>query len=159
GIKDETAHFVQPGMVAFVGPADGAALPRFDVALYWVRARLRDDREPQTTVIGGIFPNAVWASQAQTVRDEQLGSGTGEPNQVFSLAHRPVLDGETIEVRELDGPRAAVELPILAREVDAENLRVLNSANGPPQAWVRWQRQPHLYFSGPGDRHYVLEPV
>jgi hypothetical protein len=159
GVTDDTAHFVQPGMLAFVGPADAVAMARFDAPLYWVRGRLRDDGDPLASVLGGVFPNAVWASQAQTFRDEQLGSGTGEPNQVFFLSHLPVLSGETIEVRELDGPRAAVELPILAREVDANNLRIQQDAAGQPQVWVRWQRRPHLYFSGPDDRDYVLEPI
>jgi hypothetical protein len=159
GVSDDTAHLAQPGMLAFIGPADAAALARFDAPLYWVRGRLRDDGQPLPSVLGGVFPNAVWASQAQTYRDEQLGSGTGEPDQVFFLSHLPVLSGETIEVRELDGARAAVELPILAREVKADNLRIQQDAAGHPQVWVRWQRQPHLYFSGPDDRDYVLEPV
>jgi hypothetical protein len=159
-VQDDTAQLARPGMVAFVGPADAVVFPRFGPALFWVRARLRDDREPRSGVLGGVFPDAVWASQAQTVRDEQLGSGTGEPNQVFFLAHGPVLAGETIEIRELDGPRAAVELPILARDVAPDDLRVQPAATGQPaQVWVRWRRQPHLYFSNPGDRHYVLEPV
>ena len=25
------------------------------------------------------------------------------------------------------------------------------------EVWVRWHRQPNLYLSGPGDRHYMLE--
>src|SRR5262249_51134170 len=25
------------------------------------------------------------------------------------------------------------------------------------EVWVAWQERPHLYFSGPADRHYVIE--
>jgi Baseplate J-like protein len=159
-VRDETARLVRPGMLALIGPADSAPLARFDVARHWLRARLREDGQPSTTTIEGIFPNAVWALHAQTVRDEVLGSGNGEPNQSFFLARRPVLDREIIEVRELDGPRAAVELPILARDVDPSALTVVTDAAGRPrEVWVRWQSRPNLYASGPDDRHYVLEPA
>jgi hypothetical protein len=157
-VREDTARLVRPGMVAFIGPADGAPLARFDTSRHWLRARLREDGQPVTTVVEGIFLNAVWAMHAQTVRDEVVGSGNGEPNQSFFLLRRPVLDREVIEVRELDGPRAAVELPILAREVPAADLTVTPDANGRPrEVWVRWRPQRHLYASGPDDRHYVLE--
>jgi predicted phage baseplate assembly protein len=147
-------------MLAAIGPADSAPLARFDAARHWLRARLREDGVPTSTTVDGIFPNAVWAIHAQTVRDEVLGSGNGEPNQSFFLTRRPVLDREIIEVRELDGPRAAVELPILAREVDPSDLTVVPDPTGRPrEVWVRWQSRPNLYASGPDDRHYVLEPA
>jgi Baseplate J-like protein len=159
-VQDETARLVRPGMLALIGAADSALLARFDAARHWLRARLREDGEPLPTRVEGIFPNAVWALHAQTVRDEVLGSGNGEPNQSFFLARRPVLDREIIEVRELDGPRAAVELPILAREVDPSAITVVPDPTGRPrEVWIRWQSRPNLYASGPDDRHYVLEPA
>jgi hypothetical protein len=158
-VNDDSGHLVQTGMLAFVGPADAVHLSRFDAPLFWLRGRLKDDIEPLTSIVNGVSVNAVWATQAQTFTDEPLGSGSDEPNQVLFVRHTPVLDGEIIEVRELDGARAAVELPILAREVDAGDLRIQTDSAGQPQVFVRWHRQPHLYFSGPGDRHYVLEPV
>ena len=157
-VRDETARLVRPGMIAVIGPDDAAALSRFDSARHWLRARLREDGEPAPTTVEGIFPNAVWALHAQTLRDEVVGSGNGEPSQSFFLLRHPVLGGEIIEVRELDGPRAAVELPILAREVAAQDLTVVPDAGGRPrEVWVRWHPRPHLYASGPDDRHYVLE--
>jgi hypothetical protein len=156
-VQDDTARLVRPGMLAFVGPADGAALARFGVPLSWLRGRLRTDGSPATSTINGIYLNAVWADQAATVRNETLGSGSGEPSQSFFLAHTPVLGGEVIEVRELDGPRAAVELPILAREVPAADLNVVRGPSGVQEVWVRWHGQPSFFASGPDDRNYVLE--
>lgn len=157
-VQDDTARLVRPGMVAFVGAADGAALARFGAPLYWLRGRLREDGRPVLTTVNRLFLNAVWARQAQTIRDEVLGAGNGEPRQVFFVARTPVLDDEVIEVRELDGPRAAVELPLLAREVDPADLHIVRDTNGVVQeVWVRWQRRPHFSHSQPGDRHYVLE--
>lgn len=157
-VQDDTARLARPGLLAFVGPADGAALARFKAPLYWVRGRLREDSQPLPSRVTGLHLNAVWASMAQTIRNEVLGSGSGEPNQTFFLARKPVLDEEVIEVRELAGPRAAVELPILAREVAPADLNVVYDANHRVrEVWVRWRHQPHLYLSQPNDRHYVLE--
>ncbi len=157
-VQDDTARLVRPGMLAFIGPADNASRGRFDTSLFWLRGRLREDGVPVKSTLDGIFLNAVWAVQAQIIRNELLGNGSGEPNQTFFFARKPVLDGEIIEVRELDGPRAPVELPILAREVGISDLNVVYDVNrAVREVWVRWHRQPNLYLSGPNDRHYVLE--
>ena len=87
-----------------------------------------------------------------------LGSGNGEAAQSFFTQRRPVLQGETIEVRELDGQRAAVELPMIARESSTEDYRVERAPNGTVvRVWVRWRSVPNFYKSGPSDRHYVIE--
>jgi hypothetical protein len=157
-IEDDTAQLVRPGMLAVIGPADAARLARFDTTYSWLRGRLREDGDPIQSVVDGLYLNAVWARQDQTIRNEQLGSGSGDPSQTFFFSHTPVLDNEQIEIRELDGPRAAIELPILAREVDAALLNVVYSTAGVIQeVWVRWQRQDNLFLSGPNDRHYIIE--
>ena len=106
-MQEDTARLVRPGMISFVGPADGAKLARFDqIASSGCAGACAKMGRPVPITITGLFLNAVWAIQAQTVRNELLGAGTGEPNQTFFFARNPVLDGEVIEVRELDGPRA-----------------------------------------------------
>lgn len=158
-VQDDTAQLVRPGMLAFVGAPDAASLARFDTARRWVRGRLRESTaSPVQSTLNAIYVNAVWAMQAQTTRTEVLGSGSGEPDQTFFFRRKPVLEGEVLEVRELDGPRAAVELPILAREVEASELNLVYDANRVVrEVWVRWRRQPNLYLSGANDRHYVIE--
>ena len=110
-VQDETEQLVQPGMIEFVGPSDAAALARFGTPLYWVRGRLREDGDPVPTTILSIDPNAVWATQTQTINNEVLGSGDGQPGQSFFAARPPVLGGEVLQVRELErragGDRAA----------------------------------------------------
>ncbi|MGE5140777.1 MAG: putative baseplate assembly protein, partial [Rudaea sp.] len=157
-VQDDTARLVRPGMLGFIGPADGVLLARFDAPLYWLRGRLREDADPVQSTIDAIYVNAVWAIQADTFTNEPPWSGSGEPNATFFFTRKPVLEGEIVEVRELDGARAAVELPILAREVDAADLNITYDANGSiREVWVRWHGQPNLYLSGANDRHYVLE--
>jgi predicted phage baseplate assembly protein len=114
--------------------------------------------------LAAIDANAVWARQVQTVSDELLGSSNGQIRQAYFMRRSPVLAGQVIEVRELKGARAEVELPILQRELvrqglsEADLRTVTDRATGKvSEVWVRWQERPHLLFSGPEDRHCVIE--
>lgn len=181
-VEDETHDLRIPGMVSLIPAADSERLPRFEPALHWLRARLKEDGPPGVPTVNGIFPNAVWAAQQQTLTNDPVGTSNGQPNQLFKLRQIPVLAGEQIEVRELTGARANVEWRILAMELSNGNSRVLQTledqlaAEGPQtdvempplrlrrdhnkrvtEVWVRWQYQQHLYDSGPSDRHYMLE--
>ena len=127
----------------------------------WVRARVAEG-EPPTIGLRRLLLNAVWASESATVEREVLGSGTNLPGQQFQSTRTPILDGETVQVRELSGARARTDLPILERELASigrgDALEVEHDADGDPSAvWVTWQSVPNLRSSGPGDRHYVVD--
>ena len=83
----------------------------------WLRARLQNGRRAALPRLAGIDANAVWARQVQSVNDELLGSSNGQIRQAYFMRRSPVLAGQVIEVRELEGARAEVELPILKREL------------------------------------------
>ena len=141
-----------------------AALPRFGTPRTWVRTRLQYDGDPRQTAFNSVYLNAAWASQTQTITGEILGSATGQVNPVFFFRQSPVLDDHVIEVRELEGARAAVELPILEQELLAQGFSrddirtAADPVTGEINAvWVRWQSRPNLLFSSPDDRHYVVE--
>jgi uncharacterized phage protein gp47/JayE len=181
-VDDETRSFSLPGIVSFIAADDSVALARFDQPLHWVRARLKEDGPPQEATVNGIDLNAVWASQRQTFNDAPMGTSTGLPSQVLAVTQVPVLDGERIEVRELNGARANVEWRTLALELGqgqptllnqleaqlgaegsqteliAGDLRLIRDRNkNVMEAWVHWLGQPHLFFSGPKDRHYTVD--
>ncbi len=141
-----------------------AALPRFGRSLDWVRARLKADGMPVFSQVKGIYPNAVWARQVQTITNETLGSGTGQPNQSMYFRQFPVLEGEQVQVRELSGAQANVEFPVLQEQLFAQGFTSadIRTVNDPrtgqlTEVWVTWLAQPNFYFSGPDDRHYVPE--
>ena len=141
-----------------------AGLPRFGTPRTWIRGRLQVDGEPLRSRVNGIHLNAVWASQLQTFENEPLGSSNGQAGQAFFFRHTPVLEGEAVEVRELDGPRANVEWPLLLAELERQGLAetdlrlVKDAATGRvTEAWVRWRDRPSLAFSGPADRDYTIE--
>ncbi len=164
-IKGNTILLATPLSETFTGGSVAvAALPRFGVPRDWVRVRLKADGAPTKSRIQGIHLNAAWAVQVQSLNDEVLGSGTGQPNQSLFFSQAPVLPGERIEVRELEGARADVELPLLKAQILKQGLTEdeIRSVVDPrseavTEVWVRWQFRPHLFYSGPDDLHYMLE--
>jgi hypothetical protein len=146
------------------GTVQLAALPRFGTPRDWVRARLKFDGAPPENFVNGLYLNAAWARQVQTLNDAVLGSSSGQPKEAFFFTQIPVLPGERIEVRELQGQRAHVELPILReallqRGMSEDDVRTITDprTGRVREVWVRWQERDHLFFSGPEDRHYVIE--
>lgn len=146
------------------GTVQLAALPRFGVPCDWIRARLKFDGAPCVNGVNGLHVNAAWARQVQTLNDQVLGSGNGQPKETFFFTQIPVLPGERIEVRELHGARAHVELPVLReallqRGMNDDDVRAVTDPRSGRvrEVWVRWEERDHLNFSGPEDRHYVIE--
>lgn len=181
-IEDETRNLSLPGIVSFIAPDDSVALARFDNPLHWIRARLKEDGPPQESTLNGIYLNAAWAAQQQTYNDVPLGLSTGLPNQVLNVTQVPVLAGERVEVRELSGAQSNVEWRILALELGNGQPTLLNpleamlAAEGSQteliyndlrlirdrnkrvtEVWVHWYGRLNLFFSGPRDRHYVVD--
>ena len=173
-VREETRALALPGMIAALWPGEpppppvgtppDTRLARFGTPLVWMRARLASDRPPRRARLLGIYLNAVWASQLQTYENEVIGSGNGEPDQVFFVRNVPVLAGEVVEVRELAGDRARVEELIMREElarsgVPESDVRTVRDARtgSVSEVWVRWRPRSNLLFSPPGARHYVVE--
>ena len=178
---DETRHLRVPGIVSFIGPEDSQPLARFGTERHWVRARLIEDGPPGEPTLNAIYANAVWAVQQQTVTDEPLGAAAGQPSLVLAFRQLPILPGQEIEVRELQGQRADVEWRILAAELFGtgralQDLETQLGADSVPadirygplrlvrdrskrvtEAWVLWQERAELFGSGPADRHYAVD--
>ncbi len=166
--RDATRRLTVPGMVTLPWPGTrpdmNALRARFGTARAWLRARRRTDGTPRNALIRGIHLNAAWASEVRTYDGETLGAGNGEPGQSFRLRNAPVMAGEVVEVRELSGPRARVEEPILREELlraglSETDIRVVRDprSNATTEVWVRWRNSGSLQFGGPGDRIYEVE--
>ena len=198
-VRDVTNGFSQTGLVQFIGAPDMQPRDGVGGRLYRIRARLKAGLASQDyrAEIGGVWLNAVWASQGQRIERETLGVSDGQPDQAFALpaarAPRgagprnpaagnvaeferalelpangvPVVsgtdagretDGEIVEVREWTGHGDDWETAVAG--VDRADLRFEYDPQDPSirtAAWVRWRPVPHLYVSGPGDRHYLVE--
>ncbi|HSA51015.1 MAG TPA: hypothetical protein VLH10_13045 [Yinghuangia sp.] len=135
---------------------------RFGVPRTWIRALFPAEAEPPRVALAALVPGAVRASQTQTIADELLGSADGSAGQAFRTLRAPVLDGAVLEVRELDGDRAAVDLPLLQRELNVARAPAPRTVTDPRtgrvvEAWVRWDEVPSLGLAGPADRVYVCD--
>lgn len=180
--EDETGNLRRPGIVYLLTEPDDTALDRFGTPLNWVRARLKSDGPPGEPTFAGVYPNAAWASERRTIRDLPVGTSNGTPNQVFRISPVPILDGESIEIRELSGARANAEWRIVATEIfqgdqaaiqDLEDQLALEGSNTDVvrsalrlvrdrkkrvvEAWVHWTSRTQLFFSGPDDRDYAID--
>jgi hypothetical protein len=159
-VLDQSDGFSGSGLIQFVGPPDAVGLPGLRDTPYWLRARLKPGLPVQTLPATGLWLNAVWAHQGETVLQDLLGSSNGNPGQtlVFAPQHVPVLPDELIEVREWQG-RGDDWQTAVAGVPQADLRFVVDPSDGKTitEVWVTWHGQPYFYLSGPDDRHYVLE--
>lgn len=97
----------------------------------WLRLRLPTDATTATLAarLSWVGINATRVTQAIQVVNEPLGAGSGEPDQVFTVASTPVIDGSMrIEVQDTDG------------------------------AWEPWRFTDDLLAAGPEDKVFALDP-
>jgi hypothetical protein len=166
-VEDDTHALALPGMLSVLWPGVPPGTPqlaRFGTGRTWLRARLTHDGAPRQARVNALAHNCVWAAQQQTFENETIGSSNGEPGQVCFARQLPVLPGEVLEVRELDGERANVEEPILRAEllasgVSEDAIRVVTDARTGrvSEVWVRWRARPNLLFAERDERAYAIE--
>lgn len=155
---DETEALASSGVVQFVGPPDLVARERFGQRWCWLRLRWRRGMFPVTPRLRRVAPNTTWSTQAVTVSNEILGSGTAEPGQSFVTAQTPVLAGQRLVVSEPERPSPAEEAALRGVE-GPDAITVTTDAGGQPdEIWVRWHAVTDFYRSGPLDRHYTVDP-
>jgi hypothetical protein len=100
GYSDDTEGLIKSGILEFAGPLDLSGRKISAKYLFWIKGSLTRGNYEENPLIEGIYPNTTWAVQAETIRDEIMGSSSGLPGQTFSFLRVPVLEGETIRVSE-----------------------------------------------------------
>ena len=157
GVLDETCGLRQSGMLQFIGPTDAVAAAGLGGTAYRIRARLKDGAKLTELPVSGIWLNSVWASHRVRIEQEPLGTADGTPAQALRFARAPVLEGETIEIREWSGSGEGWQ--IVARQVPEADLRYERDpiTQKIKAAWVRWRERRQLYDAQPQDRFFVLE--
>ena len=154
-VEDETAGFTSSGFTFLVAPEDWAASSKFTEERFWLRVRLEQGGYVKPPRVKMVVTNSIDAHNHETIRNETLGGSDGSPLQQFTLLRGPLLDDETIEVREKQKP-AAEEIddlgPEAVRPVEPENPQ--NN-----EVWVRYKRVDSFFASNPRGRHYTLDYV
>jgi hypothetical protein len=144
---DTTHGLTQEGVVRLRLPKDPASLGNFAISdpnqagtrdlppvlddtraaqlLFWIRAFRKDGTRFGSVIY--VVANAAQVWQSRKASPEFLGTGTGQPDQSYSLVNSPVLDGTLIvQVEEASG-------------------------------WVQWKVVDGFYASNPDSRDCVVD--
>jgi Baseplate J-like protein len=156
-VLDATSNFTQSGVVEFLAPTDFAPRSAFGHTRYWLRAVHKSGTYTVSPTVSALLLNTVMARQATRIENEVLGSGDGSKNQRFRTSFAPVLEGQRLDVRELEVP-SPVEQEAIKKGAGEDVIFIFADEAGQPlEIWVRWKQVPDFYGSGPRDRHYVLD--
>ncbi|HSE42646.1 MAG TPA: hypothetical protein VLH08_17895, partial [Acidobacteriota bacterium] len=153
--RDETEGFITQGHLDFIGQSDFTEFSLFGQSCYWLQGSHVKGSYDSLPEIYGIYPNTTWAIQAETIKDEILGSSNGEPNQSFSFLKTPVIEGQEIRIRETLSNEERQSLMKLKGEnsifeVKDEKGKVL-------ETWILWKEVPGFFDSKANSRHYTLD--
>jgi hypothetical protein len=152
-VNDATRALGESGVLSLAFPIAPTPRELFGQTLSWLRLAPASgpsaDWKPKLL---GAWLNGVWASAAETLTRELIGSSQGEPNLTLYLARPPVLR-DTLELR--------VKEPLGEEEREALNAeragQVLGALENQPGDWVLWQHVIDPGDEAPGARVYALD--
>jgi hypothetical protein len=151
-LHDTTRALGESGVLSLSFSVQPEPRELFGKSLAWLRLRpSRQDASAQwAPAIGGAYLNAVWATAAETLTREPVGSSDGRPNLTLLLARPPVL-ANTLELRVRepldDGSALLNENP----------ANVLSFVPDLPGDWVLWRQEVDPADYGPSERVYALD--
>jgi hypothetical protein len=153
-VNDATRALGESGVLSLAFPIAPTPRELFGQTLSWLR--LAPASGPPSAnwrpKLLGAWLNGVWASAAETLTRELIGSSQGEPNLTLYLARPPVLRG-TLELR--------VKEPLGEEEREALNAdragQVLGGLENQPGDWVLWQHVTDPGDEAPAARVYALD--
>lgn len=152
---DASEGLIKQEILQFIAPQDFTAATRFGAFRYWMRGMLLQGEYAETPVLGGIYPNTTWAFQAETRRDEILGSSNGEAGQTFRFFRFPVRAGQIVRVLEVLTEEEKEEL---IKRFGGQALHEVKDELGKVlETWVLWTEVDNFFDSQSTDRHYTLD--
>lgn len=158
-VSDDTENLTRAGVVSFFVPADFVRTSRFGVEMYWIKAVDTGDwfqtRFPE---VRGIYPNTVFATQAESIRDELLGSSDGTADQKFWLTKTPVIT-EEIWVNETATISNEEKKRIIEEWSEDSIVESMDETGKTTEVRVRWQPVEDFLDSSVASRHYVVERI
>ena len=107
--------------------------------------------------IKGIFLNTTWAVQAETIKEELLGSSDGTAGQSFILSKTPIIT-EGIWVNEI-GTITEEERSNLIEKAEFEVRERKEEEGKVTELWVKWMPVEDFLASSKDDRHYEIDRV
>ena len=107
--------------------------------------------------IKGIFLNTTWAVQAETLKEELLGSSDGTASQSFTLSKAPIIT-EGIWVNEI-GTITEEERLNLIEKAEFEVREEREEDGKVTEFLVKWKPVEDFLASSKDDRHYEIDRV
>ncbi|MHB9833305.1 baseplate J/gp47 family protein [Paraburkholderia terrae] len=150
--SDETSALGESGLLTFALGTPTTMAELFGRELHWLRLAPLVDAGSWMPELRGAYLNSVWASAAETLTRELLGSSEGAPNIVLNLARPPVLRN-TLKLR-IREPLGNEEREALRRE---DKMRVLSDVENLPGDWVLWEQVVDPGDERPDARVYALD--
>lgn len=153
-VQDTTRALGESGLLSLSFPIAPKPATLFGQTRTWLRLRpSRDDPTMQWRPhVRGAYLNTVWASAAESLTREPLGSSDGRPMLTLRVA-RPPLVHDSLELRVRE-PLGEEERAALRRE---DPTRVLSEVRDLPGDWVRWEAVADTADHGPDDRVFALD--
>jgi hypothetical protein len=153
-VNDATRALGESGVLSLAFAIEPTPRELFGQTLSWLRLSPAPGASTANwrPKILGAYLNGVWASAAESLTYELVGSSQGEPNLTLFLAKPPVLRNSLeLRVNEPLGEEELAEL--LASGAD----RVLTAVDNLPGNWVLWQRVIDPADEDPLARVYALD--
>ena len=153
-VDDATRALGESGILSMTFAIQATPRELFGQTLAWLRLMPKATASPANwkPKVLGAYLNGVWASAAETLTRELIGSSQGEPNLSLFLARPPVLRN-TLELR--------VKEPLGEEERKALNDeragQVLSAVENLPGDWVLWNRVIDPADEEPTARVYALD--
>jgi hypothetical protein len=165
GYSDNTEGLIKSGILEFTGPSDFSARTICSKFLFWIKGSLIGGKyEEGYPLLGGIYPNTTFALQAETIREEILGSSDGRPDQIFSFMRLPILEGEEIRVNEVLTDQERQDLIDKFgkdTKIDGKTVEPIVSVKDETdkviETWILWSEVQTFFDSTKQDRHYTID--
>jgi hypothetical protein len=133
---DATRGLGESGLLSMTFAISPTPRELFGKTLSWLRLTPAASATPENwrPTLRGAYLNAVWASAAETLTRELLGSSEGAPDLTLQLARPPLLqDSLELRVREPLGDEERAAL------LEKHPGSVLTDPDGLPGDWVLWK--------------------
>ncbi|CAG0953715.1 hypothetical protein METP3_00364 [Methanosarcinales archaeon] len=164
GYSDNTEGLIKSDILEFAGPTDFSGRSISAKFLFWIKGSLTRGKYEEYPLLSGIYPNTTFAVQAETIREEILGSSDGRPGQIFSFLRVPVLEGEEIRAKEILTDQEKKDLiDKFEKEKKPDRMKVepifevKDETGRTIETWVLWSEVQNFFDSNNKDRHYTID--
>lgn len=154
-VSDSTQNLTRSGTVEFYIPTDFAKISFFAHKIYWIKAKYINEITRVPPKVKGIYVNTTYAIQAESIKDEILGSSDLSTNQIFQLTRNPVIE-EEIWVNETGILSSEEKKKITEQKGRYSVIEHRDETGKITEVWVRWQPVEDFLASTSKDRHYEI---